>query len=63
MKDLDLPKNREKGKTKETKMCSSYDLRYANVIKKRKRERLQKIVKKIIFGKDIEESEISTSLL
>ena len=38
-------------------------MRYAQVIKKRKVGRLQKIVKKIIFGEDIEESEISTSLL
>jgi hypothetical protein len=38
-------------------------LNYAQVIKKRKGGQLQKIAKKIIFGKDVEENEISTSLL
>jgi len=38
-------------------------LEYAQFIKKRKGRRLREIVKKVIFGKNIEEKEISTSLL
>src|SRR5665648_232471 len=48
---------------KKPKLAPPDDLRYAQEIKKRKGGKLQKIVKKILFGKDIEESEISTSLL
>src|SRR5665648_643206 len=53
----------KRGRPKKPKLAPPDDLRYAQVIKKRKGGKLQKIVKKILFGKDIEESEISTSLL
>jgi IS1 family transposase len=58
-----FPRTRKRGRPKKAKKVPSEDLRYAQIIKKRKGGKLQKIVKKIIFGKDIEESEISTSLL
>jgi hypothetical protein len=38
-------------------------LRYTQAVKKRKNGVLEKVEKKIIFGKDIEQSQISTSLL
>lgn len=38
-------------------------LKYTQLIKNRQRRKLQNIEKRIIFGKDIDQSEISTSLL
>ena len=59
----EFPRTGKRGRPKNPKRVPSDDLNYAQVIKKRKGGKLQKIVKKIIFGKDIEETEISTSLL
>ena len=59
----EFPRTGKRGRPKKPKLVPPDDLRYAQVIKKRKGGKLQKIVKKIMFGKDIEESEISTSLL
>jgi IS1 family transposase len=59
----EFPRTGKRGRPKKPKLVPPVDLEYAQVIKKRKGGRLQKLVKKIIFGKDIEETEISTSLL
>lgn len=59
----DYSRTGKKGRPKKPKRVPSDDLRHAQVVKKRKGGRLQKIAKKIIFGKDIEETEISISLL
>ena len=45
------------------RILPSDDLRYAQVVKTRKNGVLEKVEKKIIFGEDIEQSEISTTLL
>ena len=59
----EFPRTGKRGRPKKPKLVPSDDLRYAQVIKERKGGKIQKIAKKIIFGKDIEETEISTSLL
>ena len=59
----EFPKTGKRGRPKNPKLVSPDNLRYTQVIKKRKGGRLQKIAKKIIFGEDVEENEISTSLL
>lgn len=38
-------------------------LKYAQVVKKRKGGKLRKVEKNVIFGEDIEQSAISTSLI
>jgi IS1 family transposase len=53
----------KRGRPKKPKIVPSNDLRYAQVVKTRKNGVLEKVEKKIIFGKDIEQSEISTTLL
>jgi hypothetical protein len=58
-----FPRTGKRGRPKNPKITPPENLRYAQVIKEKKRGRLQKITKKIIFGKNIEENEISTSLL
>ena len=59
----EFPRTGKRGRPKKPKLVPSDDLRYAQVIKERKGGKLQKIAKKIISGKDIEETDISTSLL
>jgi hypothetical protein len=59
----EFPRTGKRGRPKKPKLVPSDDLNYAQVIKERKGGKLQKIAKKIIFGKGIEETEISTSLL
>ena len=53
----------ERGRPKKPKIVPSDNLRYAQVVKTRKNGVLEKVEKKIIFGEDIEQSEISTTLL
>ena len=59
----EFPKTGKRGRPRNPKTVPPVDLEYAQVIKKRKGGKFQKIVKKVIFGKNIEENEISTSLL
>ena len=59
----EFPRTGKRGRPRNPKIIPPVDLEYAQVIKKRKGGRLRKIVKKVIFGKSIEEKEISTSLL
>ena len=59
----EFPRTGKRGRPRKPKRVPPDDLKFAQVIKKRKGGKLQKIAKKIVFGKDIEETEISTSLL
>ena len=59
----EFPKTRKRGRSKKPKIVPSDDLRYAQVVKTRVNGVLEKVEKKIIFGKDIEQKEISTTLL
>jgi IS1 family transposase len=59
----EFPRTGKRGRPRNPKIIPPDNLEYAQVIKKKTRGRLQKIVKKVIFGKSIEEKEISTSLL
>ena len=59
----EYPRTGKRGRPKKPKNVPSDDLNYAQVVKEKKGGKLQKIAKKIVFGKDIEETEISTSLL
>ena len=59
----EFPRTGKRGRPRNPKTIPPDNLEYAQVIKKRKGGRLRKIVKKVIFGKNIEEKEISTSLL
>jgi IS1 family transposase len=59
----EFPRTGKRGRPRNPTIIPPDNLEYAQVIKKKKGGRLQKIVKKVIFGKSIEEKEISTSLL
>ena len=59
----EFPRTGKRGRPKNPELVPSDDLRYAQVIKKRNGGKLEKVEKKVIFGDDIEQSQISTSLL
>jgi IS1 family transposase len=58
-----FPKTGKRGRPKNPAIVPDENLRYAQVIKNRKGRKLQKVEKRVIFGKNIDKSEISTSLL
>ena len=59
----EFPRTGKRGRPNKPKFVPSDNLRYAQVVKTRKNGVLEKVEKKIIFGEDIEQSEISTTLL
>jgi hypothetical protein len=60
---MEYPKTGKRGRPRNPKIVPSDDLKYAQVVKKRKGGKLKGVEKKVIFGGDIEESMISTSLI
>jgi hypothetical protein len=60
---IEYPKTGKRGRPRNPKIVPSDYLRYAQIVKKRKGGKLHKVEKNIIFGKGIEQSEISTSLI
>jgi len=59
----EFPRTGKRGRPRKPKIFPSDDLMYAQVVKIRNNGVLEKVEKKTIFGKDIEQSEISTTLL
>ena len=60
---IEYPKTGKRGRPKKPTIFPSDDLNYAQVVKKRKGGKLQKVEKNIIFGDNIEQNQISTSLI
>jgi IS1 family transposase len=60
---VEFPRTGKKGRPKKPALIPDKDLKYAQVIKNRQRKRLKEVEKKVIFGQNIDKSEISTSLL
>ena len=60
---VEFPKTGKRGRPKNPVLVPDENLKYAQVIKNRKEGKLHKVEKKIIFGKNIDKNEISTSLL
>ena len=54
----EFPRTGKRGRPKKPKIVPSEDLRYAQVVKTRVNGVLEKVEKKIIFGENIEQSEI-----
>ena len=59
----EFPRTGKRGRPKQPTIIPSNDLRYAQVVKTRKGGILQKVEKKVIFGENIDEREISTTLI
>jgi IS1 family transposase len=60
---IEFPRTGKRGRPKKPKIFPPDDLKYAQVVKIRINGILNKVEKKTIFGKDIKQSEISTTLL
>jgi IS1 family transposase len=58
-----FPKTRRRGRPRMPKLVLDADLRYAQVIKSKAGGAIRKVKKKVIFGKDIDPKDISTSLV
>ena len=60
---VEFPKTGKRGRPKKPAIVLDNDLKYAQVVKNKQGKKLQKVEKRIIFGQDIDQSKISTSLL
>ncbi|OED06739.1 transposase [Methanosarcina sp. A14] len=60
---IEFPRTGKRGRPRKPKIFPPDDLKYAQVVKIRINGILKKVEKKTIFGKDIEQSEISTTLI
>ena len=60
---VESPKTGKKGRPRKPAIIPDENLRYAQVIKNKQGSKLQNIEKRVIFGQNIDYSDISTSLL
>jgi hypothetical protein len=60
---VEFPKTGKRGRPKKPAIVPDNDLKYAQVVKNKQGKKLQKVEKRIIFGQNIDQSEISTNLL
>lgn len=59
---MEFPKTGKRGRPKNPALLPNKDLKYAQVAKN-KQGKLQNVEKRVIFGQNVDKSEISTSLL
>ena len=60
---VEFSKTGKRGRPRKPAIVPNENLKYAQVIKNKLGKKLQKIEKRVIFGQNIDQSEISTSLL
>lgn len=60
---MEFPKTGKRGRPKNPKIVPRKDLRYAQVIKDRDGGKSKMVERKVIFGDNVEQNQISTSLL
>jgi IS1 family transposase len=60
---VEFPKTGKRGRPRKPALIPDKNLKYAQVIKNKKERKLHKVEKRVVFGKNINQSEISTSLL
>jgi hypothetical protein len=59
---VEFPKTGKRGRPKKPAIVPDNDLKYAQVVKNKQGKKLQKVEKRIIFGQNVDQSKISTSL-
>jgi transposase-like protein len=59
---IEFPKTGKRGRPKNPILIPSKDMRYAQVVKNKQGKSLRKVEKRVIFGENIDQMEISTSL-
>lgn len=60
---VEFPKTGKRGRPRKPALIPDKNLKYAQVIKNKKGRKLHKVEKRVMFGKNINQNEISTSLL
>ncbi len=60
---VEFPPTGKRGRPKKPKVVPDENLKYAQIIKRRKGGHVSKVVKKVIFGKDVNHKMISTNLI
>ncbi|VVB64430.1 Uncharacterised protein [uncultured archaeon] len=60
---IEYPPTGKRGRPRKGRLVPNEELKYAQVIKNRHEGRLEEVIKKTVFGKDIETELISTSLI
>lgn len=60
---VEYPPTGKRGRPRKDRLVPNDKLKYAQVIKNRQEGRLKKVIKKTVFGKDIETLRVSTSLI
>lgn len=60
---IKYPPTGKRGRPRKDRLVPNEELEYAQVIKNRQEGRLKEVIKKTVFGKDIETELISTSLI
>lgn len=60
---IEFPRTGKRGRPKNPALIPDENLRHAQVVKNKKGKRLQKVEKRIIFGQNIDQKNISTSLI
>jgi len=60
---VELPKTGKRGRPKKPAIMPNKNLMYFRVVKNEQEKKLQKVEKRIIFGQNIDQNKISTSLL
>jgi hypothetical protein len=60
---IEYPKTGKRGRPRKPKIVPHDDLKHAQVVKTRKGGKLQEVEKKVVFGENIDQSMISTSLI
>lgn len=59
----EFPATGKRGRPKKPAIMPDQDLKYAQVVKSKQGGKLHKIEKRVIFGQNVDQNEISTSLL
>lgn len=60
---IEFPKTGKRGRPKKPRLISGKKLKYAKVVKIKQGKRLKNVKKEVVFGENIDQKEISTSLL
>jgi IS1 family transposase len=60
---MEFPRTGKRGRPKKPRQISGKNLNYAQVVKNRQGKKLQKVKKRVMFGENIDQPKISTSLL
>jgi hypothetical protein len=60
---VEFPKTGKRGRSKKPRLIPYEDLKYAQFVKNKQGIKFQKVEKRVVFGQNIDQAKVSTSLL